>query len=98
MHGEHESALISFISHEWLGYYEADPQGVHLRTMQEVFRRIIAVFKSEEDWQAYADGFHTSGAAASISRLGSSSGFVEALGAASRTPWEFRQSIEAGWV
>ena len=99
LHGEHEGAAVNFISHEWLGYDEADPQGVHLRTMQEVFRRIIAdepVFKSEEDWQAYAHGFKTSGA--SIVQLDSSRIFLEALGAASRTPWEFRQSIEAGWV
>ncbi len=35
LHGEHEGASINFISHEWLGCAEADPQGVHLRTMQE---------------------------------------------------------------
>jgi hypothetical protein len=98
LHGEHEGVSINFISHEWLGFDEADPQGVHLRTMQEVFRRIISqedVFRSEDDWQAYAHGFKTNGG--SIVQLDSSS-FLEALGAASRTPWEFRQSIEAGWV
>jgi hypothetical protein len=35
VHGEHEGALINFVSQEWLGYDEADPQRVHLRTMQE---------------------------------------------------------------
>ena len=35
LHGEHEGALINFVSQEWLGYDEADPQRVHLRTMQE---------------------------------------------------------------
>ena len=52
MDAEHEPACVHFISHQWLGFRTADPHGVHLRCMQDVFRRTIAgesLFSSEED-------------------------------------------------
>jgi hypothetical protein len=38
MDAEHEPACVHFISHQWLGFRTADPHGVHLRCMQDVFR------------------------------------------------------------
>ena len=98
LHGEHKGASINFISHEWLGDDEADPEGVHLRTMQDVFRRVIAgenVFRSEDHWKAYSQGFHAR--AASSGRFDPIACF-EALDAASRTQSEFQASIELGYV
>ena len=40
-------------------YAEADPNGDHLKTMQDVFRRVLAgesIFRSEDDWSAYTKG------------------------------------------
>jgi hypothetical protein len=37
MHGEHKLERVHFISHQWLGFRNAAPQGGHLRCMQTVF-------------------------------------------------------------
>jgi hypothetical protein len=59
--GEHKDEHVQFVSHQWLGYTEADPNGEHLRTMQAAFRRAMddpsVLFKDEADWKAYATGF-----------------------------------------
>ena len=54
------------MSHQWLGYTVADPNGDHLKTMQATFRIAIdegkGLFKSHEDWKAYAEGITTTNA------------------------------------
>jgi hypothetical protein len=59
--GEHRGVQVQFVSHQWLGYTTADPNGEHLRTMQAAFRRAMtepsALFKDDADWKAYATGF-----------------------------------------
>ena len=58
--GAHKGAQVQFVSHQWLGYTVADPNGEHLATMQAAFRRAIeegaGLFKSDEDWASYATG------------------------------------------
>ena len=57
--GAHKDAKLNFVSHQWLAYAEADPNGDHLKTMQDVFRRVMAgesIFRSEDDWSAYTKG------------------------------------------
>ena len=49
--GADKNATLNFVSHQWLGYEEADPNSNHLSTMQEVFKRAIAgesIFRSDE--------------------------------------------------
>ena len=49
--GADRNAILNFVSHQWLGYGEADPNSNHLSTMQEVFKRAIAgesIFNSDE--------------------------------------------------
>ena len=49
--GADKNAILNFVSHQWLGYEEADPNSNHLSTMQEVFKRAIAgesIFRSDE--------------------------------------------------
>ena len=51
--GADRDVSLNFVSHQWLGYTEADPNGDHLSTMQEVFKRAIAnggesIFRSDE--------------------------------------------------
>jgi len=64
--GEHAGVEIQFVSHQWLGYTVADPNGDHLKTMQAAFRIAIdegkGLFKSHEDWKAYAEGITTTNA------------------------------------
>lgn len=57
--GEHRGVHLNFVSHQWLAYAEADPNNDHLKTMQDVFSRVISgesIFKSEDDWSAYTKG------------------------------------------
>ena len=58
--GEHARANVNFVSHQWLGFAEADPNGDHLATMQAAFRRAIdeprALFKHADDWSSFARG------------------------------------------
>ena len=58
--GAHKDAAIQFVSHQWLGYTVADPNGDHLRTMQAAFRQAIdgpeQLFKSADDWESFALG------------------------------------------
>ena len=57
--GAHKDAKLNFVSHQWLAYAEADPNGDHLKTMQDVFRSVMAgesIFRSEDDWSAYTKG------------------------------------------
>ncbi len=59
MDGEHKLERVHVISDQWLGFRNAAPQGVHLRCMQDVFRRAIvgeSRFTTDEDWHAYAKG------------------------------------------
>ena len=35
---------ILFISHQWLGWTTADPEGAHLRALQKLLRRLISGF------------------------------------------------------
>ena len=58
--------VVNFVSHQWTGYVEADPEGAHLSTMQDVFRRAVAgqcIFRSECDRQAYLQGYTKTNAA-----------------------------------
>ena len=36
------SPLQVFISHQWLGYHDADPQGVHVRSMRHAVHAVAA--------------------------------------------------------
>jgi hypothetical protein len=97
MEGEHKSARVHFISHQWLGFEVADPHGVHLRTMQDVFRRAIAgesLFTTDEDWHAYSKGL-----TAHASRTSALSNILEA-GRERQTfaRADFVHAIEFGWV
>ena len=59
---ELEARPIHFISHQWLSTETADPTCAHLRTMQDVFRRVMGgenVFRSEDQWQTFAKGYST---------------------------------------
>jgi hypothetical protein len=88
--GAHKDAKLNFVSHQWLAYAEADPNGDHLKTMQDVFRRVMAgesIFRSEDDWSAY-----TKGACEENARW---SALAHAW---SISPDEFRASISEGWV
>jgi hypothetical protein len=88
--GAHKDAKLNFVSHQWLAYAEADPNGDHLKTMQDVFRRVMAgesIFRSEDDWSAY-----TKGACEENARW---SALAHAW---SISPDEFRASIADGWV
>ena len=88
--GAHKDAKLNFVSHQWLAYAEADPNGDHLKTMLDVFRRVMAVesiFLSEDDWSAY-----TKGACEENARW---SALAHAW---SISPDEFRASIADGWV
>merc|ERR1712166_86921 len=62
-----KSTKIHFISHQWTGWKEADPNSSHLHTMQDVFRKAAAggdsIFKTDDDWQSYAQGFSKTNAA-----------------------------------
>ena len=91
MDAEHEPARVHFISHQWLGFRTADPHGVHLRCMQDVFRRTIAgesLFSSEEDWHAYAKGLKADG----MRDMG------DGLESRSFAFADFVHAIESGWV
>ena len=55
-------ASVNFISHQWLGYKNADPEGSYTKTMQDLFRRAIKgenVLQSKDDWHAYGEGKET---------------------------------------
>lgn len=57
---------VNFISHQWLGFSAPDPHNAHLRTMQDVFRRVAAggqIFRSDEEWRTFARGFSSLNAA-----------------------------------
>ena len=93
MDAEHEPARVHFISHQWLSFRTADPRGVHLRCMQDVFRRTIAgesLFSSEEDWppHAYAKGLKADG----MRDMG------DGLESRSFAFADFVHAIESGWV
>ena len=82
---------INFVSHQWLGYTLADPHGTHLKTMQEIFRRVIAgqpIFRSEEDRLAYLKGVHPA-------NMAHGGGIIEDSG---KSEEAFRSSVANGWV
>ena len=86
--GAHKDAKLNFVSHQWLAYAEADPNGDHLRTMQDVFRRVLAgesIFRSEDDWSAYTKGSNEENARWNPH-------------AWSISPEEFKASVADGWV
>jgi hypothetical protein len=103
MDGEHKHERVHFISHQWLGFLNADPQGVHLRCMQDVFRRAIAgesLFTTDEDWHAYAKGLpaHLMRTFAFPKTV---EGSVLTLVGAERCPFalaDFAHAVESGWV
>eukprot|EP00966_Prymnesium_polylepis_P293270 6773670-Prymnesium_polylepis.1 len=52
--------FVNFVSHQWLGYEDGDPDGAHLKTLQDCFRRVMqgeSIFRSEADAAAYFKGF-----------------------------------------
>mmetsp|Transcript_10439 Transcript_10439/g.23632 ORF Transcript_10439/g.23632 Transcript_10439/m.23632 type:complete len:624 (+) Transcript_10439:44-1915(+) len=55
-----DEQAMHFISHEWLGFEHPDPDGVQLRCMQEVFKKIMAgpvrLLFDPETWQAFQQG------------------------------------------
>lgn len=71
LEGEHAGAHVQFVSHQWLGFTVADPNGDHLRTMQAAFQVAMTapekLFKNDEDWQAYARGYTEANAATLLS-------------------------------
>ena len=93
LEGEHKGALINFVSHQWLGYKEADPDCAHLRTMQSVFARMSrgeSVFRDAEVAEAYFKGLGKESIALSL--LGVDAHHAEVL------PETFQQSATDGWV
>lgn len=96
-------ANINFVSHQWLGFEEADPQGDHLRTMQEVFSIAsgedpTSVFKSGDEWEVYCKG--TSKTASTLMAppsMANAPGEVEP-GLQANTPEGFRASVVDGYV
>ena len=70
----------------------ADPDGAHLMTMQDVFRRVIAhepIFLSEAEWIACSKGVHP--ANMSVGR-----GIIEQDSASAAEV--FHSSVANGWV
>lgn len=59
-----DGEYVNFISHQWLGWDIADPQKVHLETMQWVFRSAYedprACFRDEDQWSSYMQGVSVS--------------------------------------
>ena len=100
--GEHRGVSLNFISHQWLAYGEADPNGAHLSTMQSLFRRAIAgerIFRSEEDWNAYSKGYTKENAQSASTEHATASakgsfGDERVL----RSEAQFNASIADGWV
>ena len=89
-------AKINFISHQWVGWKDVDPQGAHLHTMQAVFQKAAhgeSIFKSEDDWQSYAAGFSKTNAAFVKT---SSGGARDDSGAT--IPEAFAQNMHNSWV
>jgi len=51
----------NFVSHQWCGLLHADPDGAHLRTMQEVFRMVASggeIFRSASDRLSFYKGYN----------------------------------------
>ena len=101
--GEHAGVRLNFISHQWLGYAEADPECAHLHTMQTLFRRVIAgesIFRSEEDWNAYSRGFTAENARSASTKHASASdkGSFGEEESVMRSESSFLASIADGWV
>ena len=101
--GEHAGVRLNFISHQWLGYAEADPECAHLHTMQTLFRRVIAgesIFRSEEDWNAYSRGFTAENARSASTKHASASdkGSFGEEESVMRSESNFLASIADGWV
>ena len=93
---------INFVSHQWLGNKEADPNGDHLRTMQEVFRAAsgeepTSIFKTPEDWTSYSTGATSANAKLVASSVGEQ-GAAAVGGGAAKTPEALRASIMDGFV
>jgi len=55
-----DDEVVHFISHEWLGFKHADPDGVQLRTMQKVFSTIaggnVKSLFTEVDFESFSKG------------------------------------------
>lgn len=87
--GEHRNAALNFISHQWLGFSEADPQSVHLKTMQRVFNCAASgekIFRSEEDWNAYSKGYTAENAARQVEAMAAGSGASSSASSCCWTP------------
>lgn len=95
--GEHRNAALNFISHQWLGFSEADPQSVHLKTMQRVFNCAASgekIFRSEEDWNAYSKGYTAENAVRQVEAM--AAGMADDhVGYAEET---FQSSVADGYV
>ena len=99
LEGKHQGAEINFVSHQWLGFREADPEQAHLNTMQDVFKRAAAgkaIFKTEEMWQTFVKG--------RSKQLEKSQG-NEVVARGERQAWApeksaetFSRSVRDGWV
>jgi hypothetical protein len=100
--GKHRGEQLNFVSHQWLAYAEADPEGAHLKTMQAIFRMAIAgesIFRSEEDWNAYSKGYTAENAAsASTKHASATQGSFGDEEAVLRSEAHFLASIADGWV
>ena len=100
--GEHRGERLNFVSHQWLAYAEADPEGAHLKTMQAIFRMAIAgesIFRSEEDWNAYSKGYTAENAgSASTKHASATQGSFGDEESVLRSEAHFLASIADGWV
>ena len=100
--GEHRGERLNFVSHQWLAYAEADPEGAHLKTMQAIFRKAIAgesIFRSEEDWNAYSKGYTAENAgSASTKHASATQGSFGDEESVLRSEAHFLASIADGWV
>ena len=86
---------VNFVSHQWTGNGHADPDGHHLKTMQECFRRVIAhepIFKSAQDEAAYRKGFSSEAHGKAASTFFADA-YKKEIGSTA-----FEDSVANGWV
>ena len=106
--GAHKGVQVQFVSHQWLGYTVADPNGEHLATMQAAFRLAIekgaGLFKSDEDWASYATGITAdnlktlAAAGADLVEGEATTNYHETHDLGDAAKEAFRARVREGWV
>ena len=99
--GIHKGEAVNFCSHQWLGLKVADPGQVHLRTMQDIFRRVSAgesIFKDESMWQLFVKGQSMQTASSVKAGFATHDHVEDAAWTPETSAEKFRKSIADGWV